>query len=79
MTGRIYVIVGLDSINMIDELFSVAEELGVRVHLVVAPRRLGGVIIEGMLVESVEELPGRLVEAYALNVNIDGLVLACCG
>ena len=72
-------IVGLDSINMIDELFSVAEELGVRVHLVVAPRRLGGVIIEGMLVESVEELPGRLVEAYALNVNIDGLVLACCG
>ena len=79
MTGRIYVIVGLDSIDVIDELFSMAEELGVKVHLVVAPRRLGGLIVEGMLVESVEELPGRLVEAYALNVNVEGLVLACCG
>ena len=79
MPRRIYVIVGLDSLSAIDDIVAMAEELGVELHLVLSPRRLGGVIIEGMLVRSVDELPGKLAEAYALSFNIDGLVLACCG
>ena len=79
LAGRIYVIVGVDAIDAIDELFSMAEELGIKVHLVISPYRLGGLIVEGMLVKNIDELPGRLVEAYVFNMNVDGLILACCG
>lgn len=79
MSRRVYVFVGLDSMGAIDEVYSLAEELGIDLHLVVSPRPLGGVIVDGMLARSPEELAGRLLEAYLLGVNMDGLVFACCG
>lgn len=79
MSHKIYVIVGSDALDMLDALVSFAEELGVKLHLVISPRRIGGFIIDGMLVENIEELPGKLLEAYALALNMDGLILACCG
>ena len=75
---RVYILTGPSSLSLAEAASMLAAELGVEAKIVVVQSLGKGILVNGLLVRSEDELPLRLAEAIIGELDPSSLVLACC-